>query len=152
MLISVSCSNSKKGIFTENRVLHVYDLGSLKRTEDYKLIIENRDTLIKYEYKNLTDQSKNINVFYIPKSKLLKFSMWEYIPKEGGNFKIPSLSKREFIYYEMKEPEIDGTSPILFNPEYGILGIGNVMAPNFIYLKNNADLNVTENIIEKLIK
>jgi hypothetical protein len=150
MLISVSCSESKKGAITENRTLYVLDLDSLKRTENYKLTIEIRDTLTKYEYQNLTDQNKNMDVFFIPKSKTLKFAFWEYNPKKGKDFKMTSLSKTEFMSYEMKDPETDGTGPILFNPEYGILGIGNVMAPNFIYLKNQSDLKILDNIIDKL--
>ncbi|MFY0715403.1 hypothetical protein J1D01_17245 [Seonamhaeicola sp. NFXS20] len=150
MLISVSCSNSKKGIITENRTLFVFDLDSLKRTENYKLTIEIRDTLTKYKYQNLTDESKNMNVFYIPKTKTIKFAMWNYIPKKDSNFNALSISKTEFLNYVMQEPETDGTGPILFNPEYGILGIGNVMAPNFVYLKNQSDLKILDKIIDKL--
>ncbi|QVY66889.1 hypothetical protein [Polaribacter sp. Q13] len=150
VLFSVSCSNSKKGIITENRTLYVFDFDSLKRTENYKLTIEIRDTITKYKYQNLTDESKNMDVFYIPKTKILKFAMWKYIPKNSENFKGFSLSKTEFVNYEMQEPETDGTGPILFNPEYGILGIGNVMAPNFVYLKNQSDSKILDNIIEKL--
>jgi hypothetical protein len=150
LLISVSCSESKKETITENRALYVFDLDSLERTENYKLTIEIRDTLTKYKYQNLTDESKNMDVFYNPKTKILKFAMWNYIPKKGADFKELSLSKTEFVNYEMQEPETDGTGPILFNPEYGILGIGNVMAPNFIYLKNQSDLKILDNIIDKL--
>jgi hypothetical protein len=150
LLISVNCSESKKRTITEDRTQYVFDLDSLKRTENYKLTIEIRDTLTKYRYQNLTDESKNMDVFYIPKTKTLKFAMWKYIPIKGENFKALSLSKTEFVNYEMKEPETDGTEPILFNPEYGILGIGNVMAPNFVYLKNQSDLKILDNIIDKL--
>ena len=152
VLFSVSCYNSKKRTIVENRILYVYNLDSLKQTENYKLIIDIRDTLTKYEYQNLTDQNKNMSVFYSPKTKTLKFGMWKYILKQDGNFKVPSLSKAEFLNYKMQEQETDGTGPILFNPEYGILGIGNVMAPNFVYLKNQSDLNILEAIIEKLTK
>lgn len=150
ILISVSCSNLKKGIITENRTLYVFDLDSLKRTENYKLTIEIRDTITKYKYQNLINESKNMDVFYIPKTKILKFAMWKYIPKKSENFKVLSLSKTEFLSYEIQEPETDGTGPILFNPEYGILGIGNVMAANFVYLKNKSDLKILKNIIKKL--
>ncbi len=152
LLISVSCSESKKETITENRTLYVFDLDSLERTENYKLTIEIRDTITNYKYQNLTDESKNMDVFYNPKTKILKFAMWNYIPKNEADFKELSLSKTEFINYVMQEPETDGTGPILFNPEYGILGIGNVMAPNFIYLKNQSDLKILDNIIDKLTK
>ena len=128
----------------------MFDFDSLKRTENYKLTIEIRDTITKYKYQNLTDESKNMDVFYIPKTKTLKFAMWKYIPKKGANFNTLSLSKTEFVNYEMQEPETDGTGPIIFNPEYGILGIGNVMAPNFVYLKNQSDLKILDYIIDKL--
>ncbi|MEW4924014.1 hypothetical protein [Algibacter sp. 2305UL17-15] len=150
LLISVSCSNPKKEIITENRTLFIFDLDSIKQTENYKLTIEIRDTLTKYNYQNLGDESKNMNVFYIPKTKTLKFALWKYIPKKGGGFKALSLSSTEFVNYEMQEAETDGTGPILFNPEYGILGIGNVMAPNFVYLKNQSDIKILDKIIDKL--
>ncbi|GGZ95144.1 hypothetical protein [Algibacter mikhailovii] len=150
LLISVSCIDSKRDATSVKRTLYIFDLDSLKRKENYKLTTEISDTLTKYEYQNLTDQNKNMKFFYIPKTKTLRFAFWDYSPIKGKDFKITSLSKTEFMNFEMNDPETDGTGPILFNHEYGVLGIGNVMAPNFVYLKDKADINILDDIIKKL--
>ena len=146
----MSCTKPQKGTITENRTLYVFEFDSLKRTEDYKLTIEIRDTITKYKYENLTDETKNMNVIYMPRTKTLKFAMWDYIPRKDNDFEVPSLSEIKFLNYEMEEPVMDGTDPIFFNPKYGILGIGNVMAPNFVYLKKQSDSKFLDIVIDKL--
>ena len=150
VLISVSCSQSKKGAVSENRTLYIFDLDSLKRTENYKLTIETKDSIIKYEYLNLDDNEKNVNLRFNLNSKTLSLDFWEFELTKKNKYSESELSETEFDLYKLKEPITDGNGPMLFNINYGILNIDNGWGMKFIYLKSDNNSKLTTNIIKTL--
>ncbi len=104
----------------------------------------------KYDYKYDADSEKNMEFTYDLKSDILKCGFSEFKPINGIEIQMDELSKLPFKKYELTEPIVDGTGPILFNQKYGVLAIGNVMAPDFVYLPRNKDKIMAENIREKL--
>lgn len=150
LLISVSCSESKKGTVTENRTLYVFDMDTLKRTEKYKLTIETKDSIIKYKYQNLNEDENNINLSFNINSKILSKAFWEFKLTKKNKYSESKLSETEFDLYELKEPVTDGNGPMLFNINYGILNIDNGWGMKFIYLKSDDDSKLTNDIIKTL--
>ena len=152
ILISVSCSESKKENITEKRTLYVFDLDSLKRTENYKLTIETKDSIVKYQYRNLTDNEKNVTVRYNLNSKVLSLDFWEFELAEKSKYSDSELSNKEFDLFQLKESVTDGNGPMLFNENYGLLNIDNGWGMKFIYLKTENKRELTKDIIENLNK
>ena len=61
----------------------------------------------------------------------------EFIQEKRNPISFQEIPDINFHFYEMKDPVIDGTGPILFNNQYGILGIYNGFGPRIIFLKNS---------------
>ena len=152
ILISVSCSESKKENITENRTLYVFDLDSLKRTENYKLTIETNDSIVKYQYRNLNEDEKNVTVIYNLNSKILSLDFLEFELSEKNKYSDSELSKKEFDLFLLKESVTDGNGPMLFNENYGLLNIDNGWGMKFIYLKAENKPELTKDIITNLNK
>ncbi|PWI28900.1 hypothetical protein DI383_14340 [Flavobacteriaceae bacterium LYZ1037] len=150
LLILVSCFESKKEIITENRTLYVFDLDSLKRTENYKLTIKTKDSIVKYKYLNPNDDEKNITVRYNLNSKILSFAFGEFELTEKNKYSESELSKEQFDLFELIDSPTDGNGPMLFNKIYGILNIDNGWGMKFIYLKTEKNPKLTKDIINKL--
>ena len=97
--------------------------------------------------KDSKDLEKNMEFLFDKKSNQL-FSFGEiYIPSAENIFKNVEISEMSFKNYFLKEPYDDAASPIIFNTNYGVLGIGNVTSPDFIYLPNDK-----KNSIEEILK
>ena len=152
LLISVSCSKQKKITITEKRTLYIFDLDSLKRTENYKLTIETIDSIVKYQYRNLTDKEKNVTVRYNLNSKVLSLDFWEFELIEKNKYSDSKLSNKEFDLFQLKETVTDGNGPMLFNENYGLLNIDNGWGMKFIYLKTENKPELTKDIIANLNK
>ncbi|WP_408040220.1 hypothetical protein [Tenacibaculum amylolyticum] len=65
------------------------------------------------------------------------------------SFKNEKLNGLEFEFYELANPVSDGTGPILFNSDYGLLAINNVYGPTLIFLDKKHN-KLTEQILTKL--
>ena len=106
------------------------------------------DTL-NYKYINEIDSTKIINIKKIENSDFLFFGFEKFTNSNRKSFQNQKLNNLEFEYYDLENPVIDGTGPILFNSEYGLLAINNVFGPTIIFLEKK-DNNLTELIIDKL--
>ncbi|MBW1296352.1 hypothetical protein [Aquimarina litoralis] len=108
-----------------------------------------REKIWKYDYDYEVDPDKNIDFKYLNKSDILKFDSKDFISIEGSEFTLNDLSSVPFKKYRLKEPIVDGTGPVFFNPKYGVLSIGNVIGPTIIFLPKKAELKMAKEIFEK---
>ncbi|OBQ54588.1 hypothetical protein JJL45_14295 [Tamlana sp. s12] len=133
-----------KSIFTESRYLYgISSNDNLKLRTEYLLIKTVRDSVIKYEYKSTTDSTRNFKVSYLTKNQEIQFDFTDYVKYESNTFWSNSNSEIWFDMYEMKEPIIDGMSPVMFNKDYGILAIANPLGPSAFFMdKQNDSLQV----------
>ncbi|KJD31007.1 hypothetical protein PW52_16890, partial [Tamlana sedimentorum] len=140
-----------KSIFTESRYLYgISSNDNLKLRTEYLLIKTVRDSIIKYEYKSTTDSTRNLKVSYLTKNQEIQFDLTDYVKYESKTIRSNSNSEIWFDMYEMKEPIIDGMSPVMFNKDYGILAIANPLGPSAFFMdKQNDSLQVMK-ISEKL--
>ncbi|WP_146603217.1 hypothetical protein [Olleya aquimaris] len=153
LLILLSCSDSKKQTepISENRTLYVFHTEIAKPIMEYELVISENDTVTKYSYRNLKNEERNMEFSYDKVSKQLVFVFDQFIPSNRTEYLNNEIHKSAFTNYGLKEPYDDGTGPILFNPEYGVLGIGNSYGPDFVYLPNS-NLVLTKDVIAELYK
>ncbi|NER11780.1 hypothetical protein GWK09_14735 [Muriicola jejuensis] len=135
LLILSSCGDSSE-LVTQDRILHVYVSDSLQGRYKYKLKIV-KDSLLKYNYENITDSSKNMTFSYDAKNELLLFAGDKYEILRKDKLHIPQLKNYFFSFYNNSSSAMDITDPIIFDKDYGVLAIGNSMAPNFIYLEDD---------------
>ncbi|MBC3845863.1 hypothetical protein H8K90_05700 [Winogradskyella echinorum] len=135
ILISVglfSCNEpAKKQIIEEivPRQLIIYEMDTIKRKDDYKLTIKNKDSLIQYEYINLVDSTKNMDFKFIKSSNKIHFGNTEFLLEEKNLIQ----NKYKFDRYETK-PVTDGMGSLYFNLDYGVLGFDNGWGMQFHYL------------------
>ena len=142
---------ASKSIFTESRYLYgISSNNHLKLRTKYLLIKTVRDSIIKYEYKSTTDSTRNLKASYLTKNQELQIDLTDYIKYDSKTIRSNSNSEIWFDLYEMKEPIIDGISPIMFNKDYGILAIANPLGTSEFFMdKPNDSLQVIK-ISEKL--
>ena len=126
--------------------------GEFQKQTVYLMTVEMENEFWKYMYENNEDLEKNFDLTYELKSKHLAFHFSEFRPISESEFIIEELSQIPFKKYELINPIADGTGPILFNKEYGILGIGNVMGPNLVCLPKAANEKIAISIREKLFE
>ena len=132
-----------KSIFTESRYLYGISNDNLTLRTEYLLIKTVRDSIIKYEYRSTTDSTRNLKVSYLTKNQELQFDLTDYEKYQTKIIRSNSNSDIWFDMYEMKEPIIDGMSPVMFNKEYGILAIANPLGPSAFFMdKPNDSLQV----------
>ena len=139
-----------KSIFLESRYLSGISNDTLKLRTEYLLIKTVRDSIINYEYRSVTDSTRNLNVSYLTKNQKLQFDLTDYEKYETKSFQSNTNSEIWFDKYEMKEPIIDGMSPVMFNEEYGILAIANPLGPSAFFMDKPNDSSQVRKIIEKL--
>ena len=150
LIISESCGEVVKTTYA-NRNLLVFS-NDIPKEKEYLMTLEMRKEIWKYNYEYDKDSKENMQFKYDLKSEILKFGFSDFKPVNGTKFEVVQLSEIPFRKYELTEPVVDGTGPILFNSEYGILAIGNVMAPDFVYLPKKENKEMAEKIRRKLIE
>jgi hypothetical protein len=150
IIVSGSCEDVSKTTFA-NRELFINPQNSVK-VRKYKMTLEREPELWKYHYEDILDSDRNIDLIYDLKSGQLTFGFTAFRPTTKSEFEILELSSLKFKKYELIEPVVDGTGPILFNKEYGLLGIGNVMGPNLVCLPDKKDGKLAKNISKKLFE
>lgn len=133
----------QKSIFTESRYLYGISNDNLKLRTEYLLIKTVRDSIIKYEYRSTTDSTRNLKISYLTKNQELQFDFTDYKKYKTKVIQSNSNSEIWFDNYEMKEPIIDGMSPIMFNKDYGILAITGPLGPTAFFMdKPNDSLQI----------
>jgi hypothetical protein len=143
--------HSKTESITQKRTLFVFHSEIAKPIMEYELVISDNDTLTKYSYRNIKNEEKNMEFSYHKVSKQLTFVFDKFILSDNLEYQNREIHDSNFENYILKEPYDDGTGPILFNLEYGVLGIGNSYGPEFVYLPNS-NLELTKEVINELYK
>lgn len=136
---------------TEKRTLFVFYTEIAKPIMEYELIISGGDSITKYYYRNLNNEEKNMEFSYDKISDQLTIVPNEFILSDKMEYQNKKIHESNFRNYLLKEPHTDGTGPLLFNQEYGILGIRNIYGPDFVYLPNS-NLELTKDVINELHK
>jgi hypothetical protein len=121
------------------RILFVYEFDSLKSKTEYDLEILERDSLRIFKYTNLKDSSRNISFRFNKMNSNLYFWTDQFSVAEVKNFH----AKFYFDKYDLTEPIIDGTGPILFNKSYGVLAWDNNWGNQF-YFVDEMNINETD--------
>ncbi|NRD20245.1 hypothetical protein HNV08_09310 [Winogradskyella eckloniae] len=142
---------SKTDTITTKRMLFVFHTEIAKPIMVYELFITDNDSITKYSYRNLENEGKHMEFSYHKVSKQLTFAFDKFILSDNVNYQNKEIHKSNFGIYILKDPYDDATGPLLFNPEYGVLGIGNSYGPEFVYLPNS-NLELTKDVINELYK
>tara|TARA_R110000868_G_scaffold3285_5_gene21483 strand:+ start:5376 stop:5855 length:480 start_codon:yes stop_codon:yes gene_type:complete len=152
ILILFICSNcSKENIqWTSKRETTTHYGGKPKKEIFILSFLKKGDTL-QYEYISEIDSAKTVLIKTIKNSNSLSFGGTKFINSDRELFSNQKLNNFEFDYYNLEYPVTDGTGPILFNEQYGLLAINNVFGPTIIFLEKMDD-DLTELIISELNK
>ena len=140
-----NCSNrSDKRTFERTAV--IYNGFEEKRNEKFTANVDNRH----YNYVSKTDTAKTVNVRMGEDSQFY-FGPDKFILSDRTGLKAENLSDNPFNYYDLEDPIVDGTGPILFNEDYGLLAIYNVFGPTIIFL-NDDTLELRNQILDSIRK
>ncbi|MDT0648435.1 hypothetical protein RM545_17240, partial [Zunongwangia sp. F260] len=141
-----NCSNSSDNR-TFERTAVIYNGFEEKREEKFTANVGSKINLI-YKYVSQTDSTKTVSI-KVGEDSQLYFEPFEFIRSDRNGLKAENLSDDLFHYYELKDPVTDGTGPILFNEDYGLLAIYNVYGPTIIFL-NDETLEMKNQILDSL--
>ena len=150
-MISESCGEVVKTTFG-NHMAYVFGSEDNPKEREYLLTKEIRTEVIKYSYKDEVDNERNIEFTYFPKTNTLNFGPDEFKEIKSAEFKIDTISDIKFKRFHSTSTATDVTEPILFNENYGVLAIGNVMAPTIVILPYKSDLETAREIFEMTFK
>lgn len=127
------------------------DFGTAPKNENFTLSFHKRGDTLYYKYVSKIDSTKRITIQKTAHSNSLFFGFNKFIRSNKPSFRNPKLNDLEFDYYDLEDPVMDGTGPILFNLEYGLLAINNVFGPTIVFLEEK-DTNLTAQIVKQLNK
>lgn len=117
----------------KNRNLLIFNNDTSSKSKCTLTILKTDETL-KYNYEIENGFENNMSFEYNLNADLLKFGLWDYKAISGSEYYIKELSKNPFKKYDLVDPSVDGTGPVIFNKKYGVLSIKNVLAPDFVFL------------------
>ena len=123
--------------------------GSEPKNEKFNLTFNKTDNSLNYKYVNQIDTSKTILIRKIIQSDSLLFGFEKFLKTDKESYRNKKLNDLGFEFYELENPITDGTGPILFNSDYGLLAINNVYGPTLIFL-DKEDNELTEQILTAL--
>jgi len=147
VLILSGCNEKNKSF---QRKASIFNGITLLKTEKFDGTISKKENYFIYKYISQQDSSKTISVKFNKVSNDLYFGSEEFGRKNKRVFTEPNLSKNDFALYDLKDPYPDGTGPILFNQEYGLLAIYNTFGPTIIFLSDKEDKNLKERVLKVL--
>ncbi|WP_111709836.1 hypothetical protein [Lutibacter citreus] len=150
ILANYSCTEKKIESKVEHRIVSIYMYDSIPEKMEYQLVIKSNDTLIDFYYWNLNNPKGSMFFNYLTKTKTLIWEGDKYIIDKENTFSDLKFSEYKFDNFQQEDREIDGTGPILFNQEFGILGIGNVFGPELIFYPNLEISDVDKDILKIL--
>jgi len=143
-----NCSN-RSGNRTFERTAVIYNGFEEIREEKFTAIVSNKENRA-YKYVSQIDSTKIVNIKFGEDSQLY-FGPDELILSDRTGLKAENLSDDLFNYYDLKVTVTDGTGPILFNEDYGLLAINNVFGPTIIFL-NDKTLEMKNQILDSISK
>ena len=82
----------------------------------------------------------------------MNFGPDKFEETKGAEFKIDTISDVKFKKFHSTNTATDVTEPIFFNEDYGVLAIGNVMAPTIVLLPYKSDLKTAKIIFEETLR
>ena len=142
----------KRIISTASRYLCGIGNDSLKIRTEFIVTKTMTDSLTEYDYKSKTDSTRNLKLRYWNYSQKLYFDQTEYRISEREVLRDEQNPEIWFDNYEMSEPIIDGMSPLIFNPDYGILAITGPLNPPLLFMSKSNDKIYADRIMEVLWK
>lgn len=151
-LILLSLSGCDENVKSFQRKASIFNGETLIKTEKFEGTISKKDNFFIYKYTSQQDSSKIISIKFDKTSNDLYFGLEEFGRTNERVFVEKALSKNDFVLYDLKDPYPDGTGPILFNQEYGLLAIYNTLGPAIIFLSNKKDKNLEYRILNELQK
>jgi hypothetical protein len=140
----------QKTILSSSRYLCGFSNDSIKIRTEYKVIKIIADSIIEFTYLSRTDSTRNFQVKYKNYQNELFLEHTGYAKIEVNRFQNDRISTEYFDSYVHIKPEIDGMAPILFNPNYGILGIGNPLGPAAFFFEKKPDIDLIKDVSDKL--
>ncbi|WP_298529225.1 hypothetical protein [uncultured Christiangramia sp.] len=120
------------------------------KEEIFDFKIDKKTDFATYKYVSQKDSSKTIFLEFTRKKKIF-WAGDEFKVSKKDPVKFKSLSEKEFYFYNLKEPIVDGTGPLLFNKDYGLLGIYNSFGPIIIFLKDS-DKELNKQVYKALLE
>ena len=120
-----------------------------EKDEKFELSFIKNGELLSYKYVNQIDSTKTIFIKKTTNSNSIFWGTEKFVMDKRKTFNDEKLNDLEFEFYNMEKTVNDGTGPILFNSEYGLLAINNVYGPTLIFLKKK-DSVLIKQIINKL--
>jgi hypothetical protein len=150
-LIFLVLSACKKTEKDEVSSLSVYIYHADKpKIEEFVYQKKKLDSVITFNYTSQKDSSKVIDIEFYLKSNIFNFGGENFILSKSKIIYKDKISGMDFYYYVLENPSIDGTGPILFNKDYGLLAIFNVFGPMLIFRKENDINNYNEDVFMNL--
>ncbi|TBN02624.1 hypothetical protein EYD45_10855 [Hyunsoonleella flava] len=145
LIFSIFFNCSEKDINWKTERNAIIFFGSEPKEEKFILTFNRNGDSLNCRYVNHIDSSKVISIRKIKDS--LFFGFEKFTNRNRKSFSSKRLNNLKFEFYNLKDPLVDGTGPILYNEEYGLLAIHNVYGPTIIFLKEKDDI-----LIEKVMK
>ena len=149
LIITICLGCSEKKTEWKSEMNATIFLGPEPKDEKFNLTFNKTDKSLNYKYVNQIDTSKTILIKKIIKSDTLIFGFERFLQTDKEPFRNEKLEDFEFEFYELGNPVMDGTGPILFSSDYGLLGVNNVFGPTIIFL-DIKDHELTEQILTAL--
>ncbi|GGD14724.1 hypothetical protein [Hyunsoonleella pacifica] len=144
------CNNcSEKNVERKTEMDAIILYGAELREERFISTFTRNGDSLNYKYVNRIDSSKVISIRKIKDSNFLFFGFEKFISINKRPFISKKLDNLKFGFYNLESPVVDGTGPILYNEDYGLLAVNNVYGPTIIFLKEEDDVLI-EKIINKL--
>jgi len=142
-----SCSNQdEKRTFERTAV--IYNGLQERKEEKFSANVTHGENLV-YKYVSQIDSTKIVDIQFDKNLQELYFGPEQFIRSDRAGFIEEKLSDDLFYYYDSKEPVVDGTGPLLFNEEYGLLAIYNVFGPTIIFL-NDETIELKKRVLDSL--
>ncbi len=148
LLTFINCSEKNKKESAERNAFIYTSENPKEEIFDFK--IDKKKDFATYKYVNQKDTSKTIFLKFTKEKKIF-WAGDEFKVSKKDPVKFKSLSKKEFYFYNLKEPIVDGTGPLLFNKDYGLLGIYNSFGPIIIFLKDS-DKELNKQVFKALLE
>ena len=142
ILLAIGCNEQIATTSNVKIYSYVFWGDTIPKIVPYELIVNENDSLKKFEYSNLTNPRKSILLTYIKENQTLKFGMYEYHIDTMIEHSLKSLDNPKFRVFDLRDASVaDATGPIVLDLDYGLLLIKNSFGTDFVFL---ADSTSTE--------
>jgi hypothetical protein len=133
LLIFINCSDKNK---TESVEINAFIYTSENpKEEKFDFKVDEKKDFATYKYVSQNDTSKIILLKFTKENQIF-LGPDEFVVSNKNPVSFPTLSEKQFYFYDLKEYMDDGTGPLFFNQDYGLLGIYNSFGPRIIFLKD----------------